>query len=314
MKKNQNTLVNKSRKSAMKKSGFRLFLMILPLLALVFAFTYLPLWGWRYAFYDYKPGWPLEKCEFTGWKWFTLLFSDQYYRDNMVRVMTNTLAMSFLGLGTSWLPMMFAVFLAEITSKKYKKLVQTATTIPNFISWVLVYAVAYALFSVGDGFFNRLLTMAGMEQINFLADTKHMWIKMWAWGTWKGLGWSAVTYIAAISGVDQQLYEAAEVDGANRWQKMWHVTLPGLIPTYFVLLVLSIGNLINNGTEQYYVFQTTLNRSTIEVLDLYVLNQGLNNGYFSFATAVGMMKSVVSVILLAFANWLSKIVRGDSVL
>ena len=137
---------------------------------------------------------------------------------------------------------------------------------------------------------------------------------MWLWGTWKGLGWSAVTYIAAISGVDQQLYEAAEVDGANRWQKMWHVTLPGLIPTYFVLLVLSIGNLINNGTDQYYVFQTTLNRETIEVLDLYVLNQGLNSGFYSFATAVGMMKSVVSVILLTFANWLSKVVRGNSVL
>ena len=314
MSKNQNTLVNKSRKSAMKKSGFRLFLMVLPLLALVFCFTYLPLWGWRYAFYDYKAGRALANCEYTGWKWFKLLFSDVYYRNDLLRVMKNTLAMSFIGLGTSWLPMMFAVFLAEINSKGYKKLVQTATTIPNFISWVLVYAVAYALFSVGDGFFNRLLQMTGQDQINFLADTKNMWGKMWAWGTWKGLGWSAVTYIAAISGVDQQLYEAAEVDGANRWQKMWHVTLPGLIPTYFVLLVLSIGNLINSGTEQYYVFQTPLNKASIEVLDLYVLNQGLMAGNYSFATAVGMMKSVVSVTLLAFANWLSKIVRGSTVL
>ena len=311
MKKNLHTIAH-SR--AMRRSGFRLFLMILPLLALVFAFTYLPLWGWRYAFYDYKAGRPLSQCEFTGWKWFTLLFSDEYYRSNMIRVMKNTLGMSFFNLATSWLPMMFAVFLAEITSRKYKKIVQTITTIPHFISWVLVFAVAYALFAMGDGFFNRVLTMLGKNQVNFLADTSHMWLKMWLWGTWKGLGWSAVTYIAAISGVDQQLYEAAEVDGANRWQRMWHITLPGLIPTYFVLLVLSIGNLINNGTEQYYVFQTTLNRSTIEVLDLYVLNQGLNSGYYSFATAVGMMKSVVSITLLAFANGLSKIVRGNSVL
>ena len=312
--KNKNTFVNKTHKSAMKKSGFRLFLIVLPLLALAFSFTYLPLWGWRYAFYDYKAGRSLSQCEFTGWKWFKLLFSDQYYRSNMIRVMKNTLGMSFLNLGTSWLPMMFAVFLAEITSKKYKKLVQTATTIPHFISWILVYAVAYALFSVGDGFVNRMLVTLGKDQVNILAATDHMWLKMWLWGTWKGLGWSAVTYIAAISGVDQQLYEAAEVDGANRWQKMWHVTLPGLIPTYFVLLVLSIGNLINNGTDLYYVFQTTLNRETIEVLDLYVLNQGLNSGFYSFATAVGMMKSVVSVILLTFANWLSKVVRGNSVL
>lgn len=301
-------------KSAMRKSGFRLFLMLIPLLLLVFAFTYLPLWGWRYAFYDYKAGRPLSSCEFVGWKWFTLLFSDRYYRSELIRVMKNTLGMSFLGLATSWMPMMFAVFLAEITCTKYKKLVQTITTIPHFISWVLVYAVAYAIFSMGDGFINRLLQLMDKEQVNFLASTNHMWVKMWLWGTWKGLGWSAVTYIAAISGVDQQLYEAAEVDGANRWQRMWHVTLPGLIPTFFVLLVLSIGNLINNGTEQYYAFQTPLNRKYIEVLDLYVLNQGLGKGQYSFTTAVGMMKSVVSVILLTFANWLSKIVRGDTVL
>ncbi len=312
--KNKNTLVYKSNKSAMKKSGFRLFLMVVPLLALVFAFTYLPLWGWRYAFYDYKAGRALEACEYVGWKWFKLLFSDAYYRKELIRVMKNTLGMSFLSMILSWLPMVFAVFLAEITSKKYKKLVQTATTIPNFISWVLVYAVAYALFSVNDGFINRILQSLGKDQINFLADGDHIWIKMWLWGTWKGLGWSAVTYIAAISGVDQQLYEAAEVDGANRWQRMWHVTLPGLIPTYFVLLVLSIGNLINNGTEQYYAFQNPANKQAIEVLDLYVMNQGLGGQYYSFATAVGMMKSVVSLALLTFANWLSKAVRGESVL
>ena len=297
-------------------SGFRLFLMTIPFLALLFLFSYYPLYGWRYAFYVYKPGLPLELCEYVGWKHFTLMFANPFYRDDMLRALKNTLGLAGIGLATSWLPMFFAILLSEIHSQKYKKLVQTLTTIPHFISWTLVYAIAFAMFSVGDGFVNKVLIKMGVieEGINFLAEQKGVWLKMWLWGTWKGLGWSAVTYIAAISGVDQQLYEAAEVDGANRWQKMWHVTLPGLIPTYFVLLVLSIGNLINNGTEQYYVFQTTLNRSTIEVLDLYVLNQGLNNGYFSFATAVGMMKSAVSVCLLAFANWLSKIVRGDSVL
>lgn len=311
MKKTQSKIKQHNR-----ASGFRLFLMTIPFLALLFLFSYYPLYGWRYAFYVYKPGLPLELCEFVGWKHFTLMFTNPFYRDDMLRALTNTLGLAGIGLATSWLPMFFAILLSEIHSQKYKKLVQTLTTIPHFISWTLVYAIAFAMFSVGDGFVNKVLIKLGVieEGINFLAEQKGVWLKMWLWGTWKGLGWSAVTYIAAISGVDQQLYEAAEVDGANRWQKMWHVTLPGLIPTYFVLLVLSIGNLINNGTEQYYVFQTTLNRSTIEVLDLYVLNQGLNNGYFSFATAVGMMKSVVSVILLAFANWLSKIVRGDSVL
>lgn len=315
--KNKNTLVNKTHKSAMKKSGFRLFLIVLPLLALIFLFSYVPLYGWSYSFFNYKAGRKLFDCEFVGWKWFTLLFSDKYYRANLIRVMRNTLAMSFIDIGTSWLPMFFAVFLAEITHKKYKKLVQTATTIPHFISWVLVYAVAYAMFAVGDGFVNRLLAMFGVVEkgsgINFLAETDHMWLKMWLWGTWKGIGWSAVTYIAAISGVDQELYEAAEVDGANRWQKMWNITLPGLIPTYFVLLVLSIGNLINSGTDKYYVFQNAMNKEWLEVLDLYIYNQGLKGGLYSYTTAVGMMKSVISICLLTVANWLSKVVRGTSV-
>ena len=299
----------------MRQPGFRLFLMIVPLLALVFLFSYVPLYGWTYAFFNYKPGKPLFKCEFVGAKWFTLLVSDMYYRRDMVRVMQNTLAMSFMGILSSWLPMFFAIFLSEITSKRYKKLVQTASTIPNFISWVLVYAVAYAMFSVGDGFINRLLVRAGLieDGINFLASGEHIWVKMWLWGVWKGLGWSAVTYIAALSGVDQELYDAADVDGASRFGKMWHVSLPGLIPTFFVLLILSIGNLINNGMDQYFVFENSMNHKSIEVLDLYVYNQGLTGRMYSFSVAVGMMKSIISILLITFANRLSKAVRGSSV-
>ncbi|MGI6174047.1 MAG: ABC transporter permease [Christensenellales bacterium] len=289
--------------------------MILPLLLVVFLFSYVPLYGWIYAFFNYKPGKRLFSCEFVGWKWFTLLVSDVYYRQDMLRVMRNTLAMSFMGILSSWLPMFFAIFLSEIRSKRYKKLVQTASTIPNFISWVLVYAVAYSMFSVGDGFINRLLIRMGLVEdgINFLASGDHIWIKMWLWSVWKGLGWSAVTYIAALSGVDQELYDAADVDGAGRFGKMWHISLPGLVPTFFVLLILSIGNLINNGMDQYFVFENPMNHKTIEVLDLYVYNQGLAGRMYSFSVAVGMMKSVISLCLITFANRLSKLVRGNTV-
>ena len=295
--------------------GFRLFLMMLPFLCIVFLFSYVPLYGWAYAFYNYKPGRALADCEFVGAKWFTLLVSDKYYRRDLWRVMRNTLGMSFMGICTSWLPMMFAIFLNEIRSRRYKKLVQTVTTIPNFISWVLVYAVAYAMFSVGDGFVNRLMIRMGAieDGINFLASGNHIWIKMWAWGCWKGLGWSSVVYIAALAGVDRSLYEAAEVDGAGRFDKMWHISLPGLIPTFFVLLIMSIGNLINNGMEQYFIFENSMNHDAIEVLDLYVYNQGLAGRMYSFSVAVGMMKSIISMILLVFANVLSKVVRGESV-
>lgn len=302
-------------KSLAKKRGFRLFLMILPLLILVFIFSYMPLYGWIYAFFNYQAGRPLLSCEFVGLDNFTGMFTNAYNRANIIRVMRNTFAMSFLGILTSPLPMFFAIFLNEIQCKWYKKTVQTFTTIPNFISWVLVYSVAYAMFSVNDGFVNRVLMKAGLIQdgINFLASSKHVWLTMLGYSLWKGLGWSAIMYIAALTGIDQEQYEAAKVDGASRWQLIRYITIPGLLPTYFVLLLLSIANLISNGMDQYYVFQNAMNKDYIEVLDLYVYNQGMVGYNYSFSTAVSMLKSVVSIVLLFLANTMSKLTRGESI-
>lgn len=297
------------------QGGFRLWLLSLPFLILIFLFSYLPLYGWVYALFDYKPGRALLDCRFVGLDNFTRMFADKYALEDIVRVMKNTLGMSLIGIVTSGLPMMFAVFLAEIKCKPYRKAVQTLTTIPNFISWVLVYSVAYAMFSVNDGFVNRLLMSLGIldEGINFLASGKHVWLSMWLWGTWKGLGWSAIMYIAALTGIDQEQYEAAAVDGAGRMQKIWHITVPGLLPTYFVLLLLSIANLVNNGMEQYFVFQNAMNKESIEVLDLYVYNQGMVGINYSYSTAVSILKSIVSVTLLFVANMSSKLTRGESI-
>lgn len=222
--------------------------------------------------------------------------------------------MSFLGYLFSPLPMLFAIFLSEIQCAPFKKVVQTLTTLPNFISWVLVYAVAFAMFSVGDGFVNRILIQMGIldNGINFLASPNHIWIKMYAWSLWKSLGWSSIIYIASISGIDQELYEAATVDGANRFGCIRHITIPSLIPTYFVLLILSIANFINTGMEQYYLFQNPMNKSSIEVLDLYVYNRMMDQNY-SFGIAVGILKSLVSIVMLFVANRLSKSIRGESV-
>ncbi|MCI8544171.1 ABC transporter permease [Acetatifactor aquisgranensis] len=305
----------KKKTRLIDQGGFRLWLLSLPFLILIFLFSYLPLYGWVYALFDYKPGRALLDCKFVGLDNFTRMFADKYALEDIVRVMKNTLGMSLIGIATSGLPMMFAVFLAEIKSKHYRKAVQTLTTIPNFISWVLVYSVAYAMFSVNDGFVNRLLMDLGIldEGINFLASGKHVWLSMWLWGTWKGLGWSAIMYIAALTGIDQEQYEAAAVDGAGRMQKIWHITIPGLLPTYFVLLLLSIANLVNNGMEQYFVFQNAMNKEYIEVLDLYVYNQGMVGINYSYSTAVSILKSIVSVTLLFVANMSSKLTRGESI-
>ncbi len=295
---------------------YALFLMLLPFLILVILFSYFPLYGWIYSFFDYRPGFKLTADRFVGLKWFSILLTTDAQKTELVRVLENTLAMSFLGIAVSWMPLAFAMLLNEIGSRRFKKVVQTATTIPNFISWVLVYSFAFMLFSVDSGFFNRLLKDLNVieRDINFLFSDGNVWVSMLLWSTWKGLGWGAIMYLAAIAGIDQELYEAARVDGARRSHLMRYITLPALMPTYFVLLLLSIANIINNGMEQYYVFKNPMNLKKIEVLDLYVYGVGFNSSRgIPLATAISVFKSLVSVVLLFFANGMSKLIRKESI-
>ncbi|MDO5292928.1 MAG: ABC transporter permease subunit [bacterium] len=296
------------------ESKYKLFLMFMPFVVMIFVFSYLPLWGWRYAFFDYKAGGTLSMESFVGFKWFKYLFNNQATRLDIVRVLRNTLVMSGLGIATSWVAMAFAIFINEMGSSRVRRIVQTLTTIPNFISWVLVYAVALAIFS-SDGFVSSIFSPAGdtATGTNYLLSGSYTWLKMLAWGMWKGTGWGAIIYIAAISGIDQQLYEASKVDGAGRFQRMWHITVPGLMPTYCVLLLLSIAGILTNGLDQYLVFKNANNNSAIEVLDLYVFQLGINKGIIPLSTVIGMVKSLVSVVLLFSANRISKAVRGESI-
>lgn len=305
----------KKKTRKFNKGGFRLFLGVSPFLIIYFLFCYLPLEGWKYAFYDYRPGYLLKECNFVGLKHFSSMFLNPVLRREMIRVMTNTLAMSILGIVTSFMPMFFAIFLNEIPFKGLRKIIQTVTTIPNFISWVIVYALATALFAVESGAVNVVLMELGIIErgINFLASSKHVWLQMWLYSTWKGLGWSAVIYISGLSSIDQEMYEAAAVDGADRFQKIWYITVPGLMPTFVTLLILSIGNFLSTGMEQYYVFANSFNKSKIEVLDLYTYNVGLGTTNISYSTAVGMMKSIIGLILLFIANYISGKVRDEKI-
>ena len=297
------------------ETKFRLFLMFLPFISLVAVFSYLPLWGWRYAFFDYKVGDTLSMDKFVGFKWFTELIKNPATVRDIINVLKNTLGMSFIGLATSWLPMAFAIFLCEMKNIKFRRFVQTFTTVPNFISWVLVYAIAFCIFST-DGFISSFFVNLGIwqEGKNFLMDGSNTWLKMWLWGTWKGVGWSAIIYISAISGIDQQLYEAATVDGAGRFQKMWNITVPSLLPTFFVLFLMSVANILSNGMDQYLVFKNATNTNSIMVLDLYVYELGIGKGSIPLTTVVSMLKSVVSVLLLFGANRVSKTLRGESII
>lgn len=304
----------KSKFSGRNWQGKKMVLMILPFLVLCFMFSYFPLHGWAYAFYDYRAPLRLEQCEFVGFKWFKMLFANPTQVKQMLVVLKNTFAMSFLNIATSFFPVIFAILLNEIKGKPFKNIVQTITTIPNFISWTLVYAVAFALFST-TGMVNSVLQQLGLidQAIKFLDSSENVWLSMLLWSLWKGLGWNAIMYLAAISGIDQELYEAARVDGANRFQLMRHITIPSLLPTYFVMLMLSISNFLSNGMDQYYVFQNAFNKNSIQVLDLYVYNIGMTGKSMSLATAVGILKSIVSVVLLVTVNTISKKTRGETI-
>jgi putative aldouronate transport system permease protein len=295
--------------------GKKMFLLILPFLILCFMFSYYPLHGWIYAFYDYRAPLKLSQTEFVGFKWFKALYSNPTQVKQILIVLKNTFAMSFLGLATSFLPVLFAIFLSEIKSKRFKNVVQTLTTLPNFISWTLVYSVAFSLFS-STGMVNSVLQHFEIisAPLKFLDSNSHVWLMMILWSIWKGLGWGAIMYLAAIAGIDQEMFEAAKVDGAGRFHIIKNITIPSLMPTYLVMLMFTVSSFLSNGMDQYYVFQNAFNKQHIQVLDLYVYNIGMTGKSLSLATAIGILKSLVSLTLLFFVNFISKKTRGESII
>lgn len=293
-------------------SGLKLLLIISPLILYIFAFYYVPLLGWGLAFFDYKPGLALSKMPFAGLQNFTKIFEDG---GDLVRVLRNTLVMSFLGILSTPLPVLFSIMLNEIKSSKYKKLIQTTTTLPNFISWIIVFGLAFGIFS-SEGMLNSMLISIGMNPVaspGIMGNGKAVWIFQWALGTWKSLGWGAIIYLATISGIDSELYDAVRVDGANRLQTILNVTIPGLYSTYLVLLLLAISNILNNGFDQFFVFYNPLVADRIEVLDYYVYKVGIITNNYSFSTALGISKTIISITLLFIANQVSKQLRGESI-
>lgn len=296
-----------------KWNDYKLFLFVLPGIVFTFLFAYLPLWGWGYAFIKYKPGKEILESTFVGFDHFKTLINNPLMQKNILRVMRNTFGIQGINYLLTPVPMLFAILLSEVRSKKFQKVVQTVTTLPHFISWVIMYSLALAIMGT-NGALNSMLKELGMEPVgNLLNSNKNVWLTQSLLLLWKELGWKSIVYFAAIAGLDQGIYEAAMVDGAGKWQRIRYITIPQLIPTYFVLLIMQIGSFLNNGVDQFLVFGNALNKEYIEVLDLYVYNIGIGSGLISYSVAIGMLKSIVAVVLFAGANYVSKKVRGSSV-
>jgi len=297
-----------------RKKGFKLFLFLVPGLIYVFIFNYLPLWGLSYAFVKYVPGRKLLNCDWVGLENFRVLFSNAVLRKNLFQSLLNTLGIQFLSYLFMPLPMMFAIFLNELPGRRFKKVVQTASTLPHFISWVIMFALASSFLSY-SGLINSLLVKWEIieKPIHFLLTDKHVWITQVLLDQWKGLGWSSIVYFAAISGIDQELYEAAKVDGAGRMARIRYITIPHLMPTFVVLFVMSVGKVLSTGVDQFFVFSNAMNKEFITTFDLYIYNLGIGGGQISYGVAVGAMKSIVAIILFSIANNISKRVRGQGI-
>lgn len=289
-----------------------LILMVITFVVWVIIFRYVPLWGWLMAFQDYKPWKSITDQQWVGLKQFIELFKDvDFYRS-----MRNTLAMSFLGLAFGFpIPIMLALLINEIKHPRFKRTVQTISYLPHFVSWVVIASIVFRVLSP-LGIVNEVLIRLGIidSAIAFMGEPAYFWWIVVFTDLWKEMGWNSIVYLAAMAGVSPELHEAAIIDGAGRFKRMWYVTIPGIMPTIVVLLVLSIGNIINIGFERQFLLRTASTRDVADVIDLYILNYGIGTGRFSFGTAAGVFKSVVSLSLLTIANWLSRRTTGYKVI
>ena len=310
----------KKTKEKKKESGLREFirqkdlqLMVVPALICMILFSIAPLFGLQIAFKDYKLNLGMFASPWAGLKHFEAIFTDT----NIVDVMINTLGLSLIkGFVILPLPIIFALLLNEVTTPWFKKTVQTVSYFPYFLSWSVVALMATSWLSPQSGFINGFLTSVGLldEPYYFLGKPEAFWAISVILDIWKNIGYSSIIYMAAMSNVDQEVMEAAVIDGAGRFRRIWHVTIPAILPTIMIMLILNVGNLLKGGSnfDISYNLGNVLNQTRSEILDTYVLKIGITMARFSYATAIGLLQSVVSAILLVLANTVSKITTHES--
>ncbi len=283
-----------------------LFAMSVPIVIWLIIFAYIPIAGWAMAFVNYKPGIPFTENEFVGLKYFIEMFQDPRFWNSLL----NTVIMAALSIAFSGFifPIVFALLLNEVRSIKFKRLIQTVSYLPYFVSWVVVSGMFMQFLSPEGGIVNEILQKLHIlkESVNFIGIPKYFYTILTSATVWKNLGWNAIIYISAMAGIDQELYEAAAVDGAGRLRKIWNITLPCIRPTIIILLIMNIGGLVNGSFESQLLFSNGLNMEKAEVLNLYVLNYGIKLMRFSYGTAIGIFTSFVSFGLVLLANFISR--------
>lgn len=307
-------LIPRKKKGFFKTLGgqWQLMLMSIPMFLYVLLFNYAPMWGWLTAFQDYTPKKGLSGSPWVGLGNFQWLFS----RADFIRSIRNTLAMSIINLVFSTVSaILLAVLLNEVRNKAFKRTVQTVTYLPHFLSMVIVVGMAQNIFA-SNGTVNEVLMSLGIikEPVFWLGEEKRFWWLAGVINVWKEVGWGTIIYISAMTSIDPCLYEAAAIDGAGRFQRILHVTLPGIKSTFMILLIMNIGHLMEAGFEMQYLMGNSLVENYSETIDVFVMRYGISKQKYSYATAAGMFKSVVAIILLFGANAIAKALDEDTLI
>ncbi|WP_164821443.1 ABC transporter permease [Paenibacillus koleovorans] len=287
-----------------------LYVMLVPGVLYFLVFKYVPLLGSVIAFQDYNIYGGFFNSEWVGFKWFQQFFAYVNFR----RLLWNTLAISFYQLIFAFpAPIILAILLNEIRSMVLRRTIQTIVYLPHFLSWIIIAGFGYMLLSPQIGLINTMIKAFGFEPIFFLQEPGWFRFIVVGSGIWKEMGWSAIVFLAAISGISPTLYEAARIDGAGRWKQMLHITLPGMLPAIMLLLLLKIGHILDLGFEQIYVFLNPITFEVGDVIDTYAFREGIIRGEYSKTTAIGLFKSVVGFALLIIANRISRKTTGERI-
>jgi len=280
-----------------------LYLLLLPGVLYFLTFRYGPMFGAVIAFKDYVPFLGIGGSPWVGFAHFTDFFASP----DFLRLLANTLILAFLNLVIAFpLTIVIALLLNELRLSIVKRTVQTLIYIPHFLSWTVVASLTYLIFALDAGPLFHLINGILGTDINFLTDPDWFRAVIMLQTIWKGTGWGTIIFLAALASVDQEQYEAAIIDGAGRWSRVWHITLPSIMPTIVVMLILKMGDVLDTGFEQIFLMTNSLNRDTADVFDTFVYFLGITQGSYSYSTAVGLFKAVVGVVLIFGANWLSR--------
>jgi putative aldouronate transport system permease protein len=296
----------------LERQKFLLF-MLIPAFVLTLVFSYVPLSGWIIAFRKFQIGNSMFSGAWTGLLQFRrfLMESNDY-----IFLIRNTLVMNLVTVVQNLIvAVIFAVLLSEVRSKSISKAVQTVTFFPYFISWVITYSIVWSLMAVRSGAINQFMVGAGIIQkgINLLGEAKYAWPLIIYLGLWKYTGYNTIIFLATISGIPHEEYEAAAIDGAGRYRRIWYITIRNLVPTVVILVIMNSGWILNSSLEQYFIFTNGTNWQRMEVLDMYIYTYGLNLLDYSYATAVGIMKTLISLLMLYGVNMLSKKISKSSI-